>query len=253
MTLWAATLTGAGFREWLLTLVPPGRNRVPPGQTVDPFGSSMRRFSTQVAEWLPLIREGQPIPGGQRRQDQTFIDLRSIGLVDRDAPVLTAFGNAVLDAWEALDAPKSFEYELPRAVALLREALRLQVEAYVRRLEFWWDIRTLYSVDNLLADHETLLLLPYLNQTLADFNPWAVLLGVQQRIAGPYDWGAIKAAVADRTADTDHALDLLAEKTADTRSVPARVAFCRAMELLFVYDRDPRALTPALESLKLPQ
>jgi hypothetical protein len=226
--------------------------RVSPGQTFDPFGSSWRALSTQAAHWLPGIRDGAEQPG-VRRQPQATIDLRSAELLVAGSPSLSELGAAVLARWERTEMPRTFEYELPRAVAVLEEAITHQAAGYLDRLAFWWDVRSLYEVEALLADGEALLLLAYLNQTRAGFNPWAVLLGSGQPVHSPFDWEAIKAAVSDRSADTDRALDELAKRTHDRRPYPARVVFCRAMELIFMSRFHPEEVHPHLKALELPE
>lgn len=225
--------------------------RISPGQTLDPFGTSWRTLSTQAAHWLPDIRDGETQPG-VRRQDQATTDLRSAELLTAGAPSLSEFGAAVLLRWELLDVPRTFEYELARAVSLLEEAITHRAVSHLNRLAYWWDIRSLYDVEALLADEQALLLLAYLNQTRADFNPWAVLLGSGQTVHSPFDWDAVKAAVSDRTPDTDRAVDELAKRTHDRRPYPARVVFCHAMELIFMSRFHAEEVQPYLEAIKLP-
>jgi hypothetical protein len=212
----------------------------------------MRTLSTQASAWLPELRVGQPLPG-VRRQEQAEIDLRAAELIEPGSKALSEFGAAVLNRWEQCQIPEGFDYELPRAVALLEEALEHRVRSYIERLAFWWDICQIYNPDDLLADAEALLLLPYLNQTRAGFNPWAVLFGARQPIHGPIDWQAIKATLADPSKDTDRAIDVLADRAQQWRSVKPRVVFCRAMELIFVSRFRREDVRPLLEGLVLPQ
>ncbi len=180
------------------------------------------------------------------------VDLRKEELVADGSASLSVLGAAVLKRWERQDMPEGFDSELPRAVALLEEALRYNARRYLDRLTFWWDIRSVYVVDDLLADGETLLLLPYLNRTRQDFNPWAALFAARQAVHGPFDWDGIKAAVSNRSTDTDRAVDALATKTTEHRSVAARVVFCRAMELIFMSRFSPETIQPHLKALVLP-
>lgn len=200
---------------------------------------------------MPDIRAGKTQPG-ERRQAQLEIDLRKEELVADGSASLSAFGSAVLARWEELALPKEFTYELPRAVALLEEALIYRAERYLDRMAFWWDLRTVYDVERLLADGEALLLLPYLNQTRQEFNPWAALFGAKRAVHGPFDWDEIKDAVSNRSPDTDRAVDALAAKTEDQRPVAARIVFCRAMELVFMGRFVPEAVQSHLKSLVLP-
>lgn len=252
MTAWANNLNGQGFREWLLELVPPGKAiRLSPGQTLDPFGSSMRTLSTQAKVWMTAFRKGEELEG-ERRESQALSDLRSAGLIEAGSNSLTLLGDTVLDRWEQVALSDGFENELPLAVALLLEALGRGIEQYCDRLAFWWDIRSLYDVDKLLGDEETLLLLPYLNQTRAGFNPWAALLGARLPVGGPIDWQGLKEGVAGADDGTDAALDELAKKTADKRPFAARVVFCRAMEYVFMSRFEAGRITAALAELALP-
>jgi hypothetical protein len=252
VSAWADSLTGHGFRAWLLELVPPRKAlHMSFGQTLDPFGTSWRTLSTQAAHWLPDIRDGVTQPG-VRRQPQATTDLRSAELLRDEGPALSSLGAEVLERWEHRPMPTTFEYELPRAVALLEAAIEHRALGYLERLAFWWDIRSLYYVDELLADEATMLLLAYLNQTRAGFNPWAVLLGSRHTIRSPFDWEAIKSSISERSADTDRAVDALAGKTHDRRPFAARVVFCRAMEMVFMSRFSVERVKPHLEALELP-
>jgi hypothetical protein len=253
MTVWVDTLNGGGMRAWLLALVPPAATRIASGQSLDPFGTSMRTLSTQARAWLPRVRDGAPVGDGDRRRNQAPVDLRSAGLVEAGSPKLTPLGSSVLALWEKRAIPSGFDYELELAVVLLQEAVRLQVRQYLDRLAFWWDIRGLYDVDELLHMDELLMLLPYLNQTLADFNPWGVLAGARRPLSSPLDWSGLAASVVGRDSDTDHAVDLLRRRTIDRRPVDARRVFCHAMELIFGHNDRPDTIKATLATLKLPE
>ena len=132
---WSTALEGANWQSWLREVA--GGAQVRPGAKLDPFGTSWRVLSTQGARWLPLIREGKPTPGSQRRRDQVIIDLRAANLVTGPKG-LTPFGEAVADRWEGI--PDAWEYELPLGVALLQEALLSDQAGFKEMLAFWWDI-----------------------------------------------------------------------------------------------------------------
>lgn len=212
----------------------------------------MRTFSTQAREWLTAFSSGKGL-SGERRESQALSDLRGAGLVEAQSKKLTPFGKAVLDRWRELSLPPGFEAELPLAVGLLLEALGHEIGQYLDRLAFWWDVRGLYDVDDLLANHEALLLLPYLNQTRAEFNPWAALLGAGFAITGPIDWGSLKAAIPAADDATDAALDQLEKKTTDSRPVAARIVFCRAMEFVFMSRFEAERVPGALAEMALPE
>src|SRR5215208_1697714 len=103
---WDDIFRRVGSRDWLLEVA--GSGKVSEGERLDPFGTSWRVLSTQARRWLPLLQEGQPIPGS-RRPDQALSDLRAANLVQADGRELTPLGQAVLDSWQHLRAQWSFE------------------------------------------------------------------------------------------------------------------------------------------------
>jgi hypothetical protein len=231
------------WERWLLAVA--GKSRVRSGQKLDPFGTSWRVLSTQGKPWLEAIHAGRPI-SREDRAEQVPVDLRAAGLVEGGAEVLTPVGAAVLERWK--DFPEDWEYELPLAVALLQEALSADADGFRSMLAFWWDIRQAFDEEELFAAGETLLLLPYLNQTKADFNPWAAMREGGD-VAPSIPWDALEA--LNPSGASEEALHRLRTRLDPSRRLKARIVFCRAMSLLF--ERHAAAASAYLEGLRLPQ
>jgi hypothetical protein len=245
---WASALQDPGWRTWLLDVA--GGSRVRTGAKLDPFGTSWRSLSGQARRWLPLIRAGKPFADSQRRTDQTVIDLRAANLVAGPA-ALTPFGEAVYKRWTAI--PDSWEYELPLAVALLQEALIAEQATFGEMIAYWWDIRSRFGDDgHLLRDEEAVILLPYMNQSSAGFNPWVALRDHAGPLQLPVPWNDLEtAAGGDAAART--ALVRLRGVLDPSRRLKSRVVFCRAMSLLILRRENPGTVTPYLQGLELPR
>lgn len=233
------------WEQWLLATA--GKDRVRGGQKLDPFGTSWRVLSTQAKPWMEAIHAGNPIPR-ENRADQVPTDLRAAGLVESNGDGLTPVGVAVLDRWKPF--PEEWEYELPLAVALLQEVLPGDAGGFRDMLAFWWDIRQTFDEEELFAEGEILLALSYLNQTRADFNPWIAIRdsgGAQASVP----WTALSEMSFGEPQAAQKALDRIRERLDPSRRLMARIAFCRAMSLMF---EGYAGTAPAyLDSLKLPQ
>lgn len=239
---WSA-LKSPVWEKWLLAVA--GKKTVRPGIRLDPFGTSWRTLSTQARPWLSRIRSGG-LEASERRTNQTLIDLRAAGLVQGGGGALTALGGSVLARWEVF--PDEWEFELPLAVALLQEGLAYDDSGFCEMLEFWWDVRRVFDEEELLSDRETVLLLPYLNQTVEGFNPWVELRDGTRPVPPRVPWKDLKNAVESDLAKK--ALARLQDRLDPSRRLAGRVSFCRGMSLLF--EARQGGMSTYLTKLKLP-
>jgi hypothetical protein len=233
------------WEQWLLAVA--GGGKVATGQKLDPFGSSWRTLSTQAKDWLVTIKAGESI-SGKRRNPQAFTDLGDAGLVDRTENALTPFGEAVLEHWQ--DLPEEWAFELPLALALLQEGVARDADDFRGMLGFWWDVRRVFDEEELFGDEgqETLMLLSYLNQEVAGFNPW-VSIREEGEAALQFPWAEMHRRDYDTPA-AEGALSKLKGALDPSRRAKPRVVFCRAMSLMFE-NRDGRT-ERYLKGLELP-
>lgn len=235
---WYNSLTGKGFRDWLLSVT--GVARISQGQRLDPFATSMRVFK-QASGWLLAIERGeQPEARGGGGRQQNVTDLQSAELVVRDGGtvMLTPLGGAVLARWRDCGiTTDEDQHELARCVAVVGLAIRLGISGYVKMVEFWRELRELTDVDQLLGSPHAMYMASYLNQEVGGYNPWPVLrANATDFVNEAADWEAIKAAYPGQRNVTD-AVEKLKERVVglETRAT-GRIAFCRAMEVVCLGD-----------------
>ncbi len=231
---WYDSLTGRGFRDWLVTITAGAR--VPQGQRLDPFATSMRVFK-QAGDWLTAIEGGvAPAFRGGHGRHQNEIDLQAADLVVRGHPAtsLTPLGHAVLARWrECGICDDEDTHELARCVAVAALGIQLGVPSYVRMVEFWRELRELTDAGQLLASPHALYMASYLNQEVAGYNPWPVLrANAPDFVNEVADWEAIKAAYPGAQDVTDAVDELSRRVDSAAARATGRVAFCRAMELV---------------------
>ncbi len=244
---WSSALGVPEWRAWILGVSSSSQVRV--GLRLDPFGTSWRSLSGQARRWLPKIRDGQSFADTEHRTRQALTDLGAANLVTASA-ALTPFGEAVIKRWESI--PASWEFELPLAVVLLQEAIAAEEMTFIEMMAFWWDIRSRFGdEESVLADKEAVILLPYLNQSVNDFNAWIALREYPGSLTLPVPWSDL-AAAAGGDAAVSAALSKLQGVLDPSRRLKPSVVFCRAMSLLFLRKEHSESVEPCLAGLKLP-
>jgi hypothetical protein len=250
---WHDSLTGEAFRVWLENRL--AGTKLSPGQRLDPFGTSMRTFSNG-AEWLECAERGDPLPARGGSGVQNFTDLRSAVLVagSHSEPTLTELGGNVLARWRDVDvADADWAHELPRCYAVTQEAAALRDESYLQMLKFWAELRTLYSVAELLESPELLYLVSYLNYSVDGFNPWEVIVASGAPPTSGVDWEALAAAVPGRNETTDTVVDALKSRVDSFRSrARGRIVYCTALELYLAAWENPDTALAQVPSLTVP-
>lgn len=239
---WHDPLSGVAFRRWLEEVA--GSTRVAQGVPLDPFETSMRNFYVQggVATWLSQVREGSEPPergGGSRGQAQT--DLRKARLMDSERIALTPLGRMVLETWETSELDNAARgLELPRCLALVQSALRLQIPLYCKMYAFWGEVRSVYAPLLVLKSTEALYALSYLNQEVNGFNPWAVLKESSDfGLPNVTLIGELANTLPGATTTTRAAVERLTTRIQDFSTRGAgRQTYCLAMELVNVADQD---------------
>ena len=251
--VWTTFVSGSAFRSWAESVA--SSSRVRQGQRLDPFVQSMRNLQP-VGGWLARIRTGEPLEPRGGAETQNYTDLKSAGLIEGDdigSMTLTELGEAVCTRWTKADIVDDLaDHELLRCIVLVEEAFRLGVEDYMRMVEFWSEIRSVFDAKQVLNSSEHLFLFSYLNQDIDGYNPWLVLRSaVSELSSDPTEWQELIDALPDRTDITDTAVDRLQTRVKDwaTRGRP-RQTFCAAMELVALSRESTDDAIALLEDLK---
>ncbi len=216
---WIDSLNGDGFRAWLTELTAAYRISE---RKLDPFATSARRPS----KWVGPLEGARHTPlVGQSRTD-----LRAAGMVD-DAGNLTDLAERVLAKWNdyglhpTTPTAKDKDLDVARALILVREGVGSK--PYDDFIEFWREVRKAIAVDTLLQSPELLMLVGYLDQEQAGFNPWKLIRTQDSLVAVEPDWAVLGQKLEGRT-------DV-------SRRGRNRIAFCQALELSLLTAPEGRA------------
>ncbi|RUR36656.1 McrB family protein [Vreelandella populi] len=235
---WHDVLTGHAFQSWIFTVA--SRNIVRIGQPLDPFTTSNRRL-IRTSGWLTEIEYAHSLSrlvNKERAEHQALTDLQRAHLItrsDSSGAELSRLGQLVLDCWRRHSIDNDIEqYEVPRALSLVLFAVSLNDELYGSIIDYWHEIRSVYRVNELIADDNALTLLIYINRTENHYNPWKHLYHLRFSISdsNPSDWSQLLNSLMGIDSDLDAAIQNFTQRVADaaTRS-RGRRDFISALEI----------------------
>ena len=230
-----------GFTRWLSAVVPTASARIKAGLPLDPYATSMR-VNRYISASLGEIDAGKSLSVGDAAQRVT--DLVGAQLVQREGgtPRLTPLGKRILDAWRAIKiADDREDYELPRAVVMVREGSAARAPLYIDALEFWRKLRSLRPAAQWFDSPEALALAIYLNRTEGDYNPFNIIFALRVTLLDDLaPWKAWGKAMKRLAGGNRSALARILEASDSWASrSQGRIAFCRAMELVIVDQTSP--------------
>ncbi|WP_250489888.1 McrB family protein [Caballeronia sp. INML2] len=158
---WFDPLVGEPFIKWLREAA---SSRYAPEEAADPFATSMRDFDDVTADLVTIQQGGTISP-------QRGTDLRGAKIAVSSSQ-LSPLGVGVLAAWQNYQIDNNdYQYELPRQLCLICEALICREPFYVGIEEFWSDKVNRYGLDPLLDNLPAMYMLTAFAKRLGDFSP----------------------------------------------------------------------------------
>lgn len=255
--------TGLGLRDRIVEWLESAANaRYTQDRRLDPFATSMRDFDDASAH-LKTIRGGNPPDTND--PGQRVVDLKKAGFVDSSGQALTAFGAAVLDAWEhhGVDSDAKTD-ELARLLLMALEAQKIGDPDFQQYFEYWSDLRTYFDPLELIQNWEALYQINYLDFERDGFFPGATYREEQVSVSDiDYDladYARAAGASALAIKGGDRIFDGIRGKVPRGRH---RATFCMALEIVlsdgksapailenFGYPRKPMVWTPFVDAQK---
>lgn len=193
--IWFNKINSLAFRDFLIANGTGAALR--PGKPLDPFGSSMRKFNN-AQSWVEQVASTASITlTTPRASDQAKIDLRGAHLLDLTKIELTSLGKNTKADWDKYGIPSGdADYEIPRCLALIKNAVQLNDELYIDYLSFWKELRQLVSLQHFLTIPELLYFFSFFNKEHLGYNPYLAIKGLKLKDSDfptEIDWNVIKA------------------------------------------------------------
>lgn len=202
--IWFSKINSEALKDWIIAF--GSGSAIRPGRPLDPFGSSMRKFNN-AHTWMKQVADhGTLNLSTPRATDQAKIDLRSCHILDSSNISFSALGKLTYNDWSRYLIPEGdADYEIHRCLLLLKNGLKLKDKLYNDYVEFWRELRELFSFNHLVSTPEHLYFFSYFNKVNQRYNPYEVIRGLKMNDADfptPIDWNVIKRYYNNRQVDS---------------------------------------------------
>lgn len=224
--------TGLGLRDRVIAwLESAATARYAQDRRLDPFATSMRDFD-DASGHLKTIRGGNPPKSND--PVQRIADLRKAGFVAPNGQALTAFGDAVLTAWEHHNVDTNAKSdELARLLLMALEAQKIGDVDFQQFFNYWSDLRNHFNPLDLIENWDSLYQINYLDFERDGFFPGAAYRDSKVSVADISfdlaDYALAEGAGAPAIKGGVRIRDAIAGKVPRGRH---RATFCMALEIV---------------------